>query len=70
MKVKGSVKIDLWYDPKINFYCAAFRDTYGNVILGDIELAKTKTAVLKKLTANKPEFEFEKKKMLELNENS
>ncbi len=62
MKVKGSVKIDLWYDPKINFYCAAFRDTCGNVILGDIELSQTKTGVLKKLSANKPDFEFEKKK--------
>lgn len=62
MKVKGSVKIDLWYDPKINFYCAAFRDTYGNTILGKIELAKNKTDVLKKLNDNKPDFEFEKKK--------
>lgn len=62
MKVKGSVKIDLWFDKKINLYMAAYKDTLGNKILGDIQVGFTKTEVLKILAENIPEFEFDKKK--------
>lgn len=62
MKVKGSVKVDIWFDPKVRLYSAAYKDTYGNKILGDIEVGFDKTSVLKTLAQNAPEFEFEKKK--------
>ncbi len=62
MKVKGSVKVDIWFDEQIRLYMAAYRDTSGNKLLGDIQVAFTKTEVLKLLSANMPEFEFEKKK--------
>ncbi len=62
MKVKGSVKVDVWFEPKISLYSAAFRDTYGNKILGDIEVARSKTGALQMLAANAPDFEYEKKK--------
>ena len=59
MKVKGSVKIDVWYDDKIRLFGAAYKDSKGKV-LGDAEFAPNKELALKWLKENGPELEFDK----------
>lgn len=59
MKVKGSVKIDVWFDEKVRLFAAAYKDAKGKMI-GDPEYGPSKTLALQWLTANGPTLEFEK----------
>lgn len=59
IKVKGNVKIDIWYDEQIRMFGAAYKDSKGNT-LGEAEFAPTKEMALKWLKENGPKLEFEK----------
>lgn len=59
IKVKGTVKIDVWFDSKIRMYGAAYKDINGNQ-LGEAEFAPNKTLALQWLKENGPEIEVMK----------
>lgn len=67
MKVKTGYKIDVWYDPKVSMYAAAYKDNSGQQ-LGDAEYAPNKTLALKWLKENGPEIEVEKDRNKQLNQ--